>query len=275
VGATLVPVEPDPATYNLDPDRLEAAITPRTRAVVPVHLYGRLAPMAEIVAIAQRHGLHVIEDAAQAHGARAGGLVAGGAGDVAAFSFYPIKNLGALGDGGALTTDDDALAQRLRLLRNYGSRERDVHEVLGVNSRLDELQAAFLRVKLERLERDNDRRRAVANRYLDALAGGSVALPPCDEAGRESAWHLFVVRTSRRDALREHLESRGVATAVHYRRAPHLQPCYVELGIARGSLPVAEQLQDEVLSLPLGAHVDEDDVDVIVDAVTSWSPAPR
>jgi dTDP-4-amino-4,6-dideoxygalactose transaminase len=275
VGATPVPVEPDPATYNLDPDRLEAAITPRTRAVVPVHLYGRLAPMAEIGAIARQHDLRVIEDAAQAHGARADGLLAGGAGDVAAFSFYPIKNLGALGDGGALTTDDDGLAQRLRLLRNYGSRERDVHELLGVNSRLDELQAAFLRVKLERLEEDNSHRRAVATSYLDAFAGGPVALPPRDERGRESAWHLFVVRTSQRDALREHLESRGVATAVHYPRAPHLQPCYAGLGIVRGSLPVAEQLQHEVVSLPVGTHLGQDDVDAIVDAVKSWAPAPR
>ena len=199
-GAAVVPVEPDPRTGNIDPDRLESAVTPRTRAIVPVHLYGLPARMDEIRAVAGRRGLRVIEDAAQAHGARHRGRPVGGLGDAAAWSFYPGKNLGAIGDGGAVTTDDDALARRLRRLRNYGATERYVHPERGVNSRLDELQAAVLSVKLEHLERWNARRARIAGLYLAGLAGSPVTLPAAPAEDRH-AWHVFAIRSDRRDAL--------------------------------------------------------------------------
>ncbi len=257
-GATPVPVEPDPDTYNLDPARLEAALTKRTKAVVPVHLYGQPADMDPIGAFAARHGLRVLEDAAQAHGARYRGRRVGGLGDAAAWSFYPGKNLGALGDGGAVTTDDDALAERLRTLRNYGSRTKYVHETLGVNSRLDELQAAVLRVKLRHLDRWNERRREVAAHYLAALAdlAPTTGLTlPAVPAWAEPVWHLFVVRSPERDRLQQHLKAQGIETLVHYPTPPHRQGAYRHLELLPGRLPLAEALHEQVLSLPLGPHL--------------------
>jgi dTDP-4-amino-4,6-dideoxygalactose transaminase len=251
-GAVPVPVEVDPATYNIDPDRIEAAITRRTRAIVAVHLYGQPAEMDAIMAIAERHGLKVLEDAAQAHGASHRGRRAGSLGHAAAFSFYPAKNLGALGDGGAVTTDDPALARRVRLLCNYGSERKYEHEVKGFNCRLDELQAAVLRVKLRHLESWNERRRAVAALYLDCLRGADLVLPAVPD-GCEPAWHLFVVRSRRRDAVRDALARAGVHTLVHYPLPPHRQAAYSEQ--AELSLPVADQLAAEVLSLPIGPHL--------------------
>jgi len=257
VGATPVPVEPLESTFNIDPARIEAAVTPRTKVLLPVHLYGRPADMAPILAIARRHGLKVLEDGAQAHGAVYDGQRLGAHGDAVAWSFYPGKNLGALGDGGAVTTDDPALAEQLRVLRNYGSRVKYHNEVVGWNSRLDELQAALLRVKLPALQAHNDRRAAVARQYLDGLAdvavrsGSRLTLPNMNPR-ESSAWHLFVVRHPQRDTLAKLLAAAGVGTVIHYPVAPHRQPVYAALGLGAGSLPLSERLHAEVLSLPIG-----------------------
>ena len=266
-GARPVPVDVDPGTANMDPARLEAAITPRTRVVMPVHLFGRLARMAEIAAIARDRGLRILEDAAQAHGARDENGMAGTLADAAAWSFYPGKNLGALGDAGAVTSNDPELLGRVRILRNYGSPVRYKHEVLGVNSRLDELQAAALRIKLLRLDAWNQRRAHVAGTYLRGLAGlgDRLALPPA--AGAEHSWHLFVVRLANRDALRDALATAGIDTLIHYPRPPHLQPAYAELGIPAGSLPVSEDFAARSLSLPIGPHLNADQVDRVIEVV--------
>jgi dTDP-4-amino-4,6-dideoxygalactose transaminase len=257
VGAQIVPVEPDEATWNIDPKRIEEAITPRTRAIMPVHLYGAPADMDAIREIAQRHHLRVIEDAAQAHGARYRGQRAGSLGDAAGFSFYPGKNLGALGDGGAITTNDDDLAERLRKLRNYGSSTKYQHDVEGVNSRLDEMQSAVLRAKLPHLDEDNAQRAAVADRYREALANTPVELVQVP-GNAESAWHLFVVRTPRRDALRDYLTSRGIGTQIHYPVPCHRQGAYAHQ--AWPALPVTEGLQSQILSLPMAPYLSADDV---------------
>lgn len=264
-GATPVPVEPDPRTYNLDPERVEAAITPSTRAIMPVHLYGQPADMDPILAIARRHGLKVIEDAAQAHGARYKGRKTGSLGDAAGFSFYPGKNLGALGDGGAVVTNDDTLADKLRVLRNYGSRVKYHNEVKGFNSRLDELQAAFLREKLALLDEWNARRRAVARRYLEGLSSLGLALPFVPDWA-DPVWHLFVVRHHARDALQQALAERGIGTAIHYPIAPHRQPAYAEMALTNGSMPVAEAMHREVLSLPIWPQMTDAQVDEVVAA---------
>jgi dTDP-4-amino-4,6-dideoxygalactose transaminase len=267
-GARPVPVEPDGRTYNLDPARLEAAITARTKAVIAVHLYGQPADMDAINAVARRHGLKVIEDAAQAHGARYKGRRAGSLGDAAGFSFYPGKNLGALGDGGAVVTGDAGLAERVRMLRNYGSRAKYHHEAEGFNSRLDELQAALLREKLRRLDEWNDRRRRAADAYLAALADSGLGLPTVP-AWAEPVWHLFVVRHPRREALRQRLQAAGIGTVIHYPVPPHLQPAYAGLGFAEGAFPLAEAIHREVLSLPMGPHLAPRDAERVADALKS------
>lgn len=266
VGATPVPVEPDRATANLDAARLAAALTPRTRAVLPVHLYGQPADMAPILAFARDHGLKVVEDAAQAHGARYQGRRIGAHGDIVAWSFYPGKNLGALGDGGAITTDDSGLAERIQVLRNYGSRVKYHNEVIGYNSRLDELQAALLRVKLPVLDAGNQQRAAIARHYLQALAGLDLVLPTI-APGCESAWHLFVVRHPARDRLARQLAEAGIGTVIHYPIPPHLQPAYAGLGLRRGALPIAEAIHDEVLSLPIGPTMTLDQADQVIAAL--------
>ena len=225
-GATPVPVEPDSQTYNVAPERIAAAITPRTRCIIPVHLYGQPADMDSILEIAKGNDLKVIEDAAQAHGARYKDRRTGSLGDAAGFSFYPGKNLGALGDAGAVVTSDDALADRVRVLRNYGSRVKYHNEVQGFNSRLDPLQAAFLRVKLRHLEEWNDRRRVLASRYLESLRGVPELLLPYVPEWAEPAWHLFVVRHPRRDALQQHLNRTGIGTLIHYPIPAHLSLAY-------------------------------------------------
>ena len=265
-GATPIAVEPDERTYNLDPSRIEAAITSRTRAIVAVHLYGLPADMAAIRAIAQRHDLKVIEDAAQAHGARCEGRRAGSLGDAAAFSFYPAKNIGALGDAGAITTDDDRLAEAVRALGNYGSRTKYRHDIKGFNTRLDELQASFLRVKLMSIDADNQRRSAIAQRYLDALCSSELILPVVP-ADRSHVWHLFVVRCKRRTDLQERLAANGVQTLIHYPLSPHLQGAYRDLELATGSFPIAERLHEEVLSLPIGPTMEDGDVNATVAAL--------
>jgi dTDP-4-amino-4,6-dideoxygalactose transaminase len=275
VGATPIPVEPDERTYNLDPDRVEEAITPRTKAILPVHLYGQTADMDPINEIASAYGLKVVEDAAQAHGARYKGRRAGTLGDAAGFSFYPGKNLGALGDGGAVTTDDDALADRLRVLRNYGSRVKYYNEVKGCNSRLDELQAAMLRVKLRKLGEWNERRERAAALYLQTLEGVPDLVPPFVPGYADPAWHLFVVRHPRRDRLQQHLAARGVGTLIHYPLPPHLQRAYAELGLAAGDFPIAERQAGEVLSLPMGPHLSDEEVNYTVSQVCAFGGGGR
>jgi dTDP-4-amino-4,6-dideoxygalactose transaminase len=255
-GATPVPVEPDLRTYNLDPALIEAAITPRTRAILPVHLYGQPANMDPICEIAQRYGLWVLEDSAQAQGARYRGRRVGGVGHAAGWSFYPAKNLGAFGDAGAVTTNDDGLADRLRELRNYGSKVKYVNEERGFNSRLDEIQAAVLRVKLRHLDSWNDRRRRIAAQYLDLLHQTDLVLPWV-ETWADPVWHLFVVRSQQRDQLMRRLQEAGIGVLIHYPIPPHLQAAYRDLDRPRGSFPVSEMIHQEVLSLPIGPHLDE------------------
>jgi dTDP-4-amino-4,6-dideoxygalactose transaminase len=268
VGATPVPVEPDVATHNIDPARIEAAITSRTRALLPVHLYGQSADMDPILNIASRHGLRVIEDAAQAHGARYKGQRIGAHGDIVCWSFYPGKNLGALGDAGAITTNDTALAERVALLRNYGSRQKYVNEEAGVNSRLDPIQAAVLRVKLRVLDEWTERRRAVAAAYTKGLAESDVILPHVPDWA-DPAWHLYVVRTSDRDALQGRMTKAGVGTLIHYPIPPHMQQAYAGLELAPDALPLADTLTSEVLSLPMGPHLSDMDVNNVVYNVAS------
>lgn len=265
-GAMPIPVEPIEATYNIDPQQILDAITPRTKAIIAVHLYGQPADMDTIYDIAHRHGLKVIEDAAQAHGARYKGIRAGNLADAAGFSFYPGKNLGALGDGGAITTNDDSLASQVRVLRNYGSQVKYHNEVKGFNSRLDELQAALLRVKLKHLDTWNSARSRIAMSYLEGLAASDLVLPMVP-GWAEPAWHLFVVRSAHRDVLQKKLEHAGIGTMVHYPIPPHLQPAYAEEGYQAGDLPIAENIHREVLSLPMFPHLSNQELAYIVSIV--------
>ena len=249
-GATPVPVEPNERTYNLDPSRIEAAITKNTRAIIAVHLYGQPADMDAINLIAQKYKLKVIEDAAQAHGARYCGRRAGSLADAAGFSFYPTKNLGAIGDGGAVTTNDPVLAARIRILRNYGSKVKYHNEAKGFNSRLDELQAAFLREKLNVLDSWNQRRTGLAEQYLNALSGQADLTLPHVPDWAEPVWHLFVVRHSQREELQQRLNEAGVSTLIHYPIPPHKSEAYNEL--CSKSFPLAEKFAASVLSLPMG-----------------------
>lgn len=265
-GATPVPVEPDPRTYNIDPARIEAAITPRTKVILPVHLYGQPADMDAINAIAARHGLKVLDDCAQAHGARWNGRRVGATAHASAWSFYPGKNLGAMGDGGGLTTHDAGVAERVRVLRNYGSKVKYHNEVKGVNSRLDEMQAAVLAAKLPELDALTDERRRIAAQLLDGLQGANVVLPAVP-AQADPAWHVFVIRHEARDRLQAALAERGVGTLIHYPVPPHRQPAYAELGMAEGAFPIAEAIHREVLSLPLWPGMGPAHIDAVVAAV--------
>jgi dTDP-4-amino-4,6-dideoxygalactose transaminase len=264
VGAMPVPVEPDAKTFNLDPSRLAAALTSRTKAIMPVHLYGQPADIDPIMAFARQHGLKVIEDNAQSQGARYKGRRTGSLGDAAGHSFYPGKNLGAFGEAGAITTDDAALADRVRMLRNYGSKKKYYNEVKGYNSRLDELQAAFLRVKLKKLDEWNKRRAAIAKIYLEKLVGVEGLQLPFVPDWAEPVWHLFVVRHSQRDRLQEQLTAAGVGTMIHYPVPPHLSGAYVGDGWSPGSFLIAENLAATVLSLPIGPHLSKEQTDIVV-----------
>ncbi|MFC5579818.1 DegT/DnrJ/EryC1/StrS family aminotransferase [Rhodanobacter terrae] len=266
-----VPVEPDPVTFNLDPAGVEAAIGPRTRAIMAVHLYGQLADTSALTALARRHKLLLIEDAAQAHGAISGGRKAGAFGDAAAFSFFPTKNLGALGDGGAVVTGDAVLAQRIAALRNYGSDVKYRHLFQGLNSRLDEMQAAMLRVKLKHLDEDIAWRRRLARRYREGIRHARIQLPAVARE-EQHVWHLFVVRCAHRDALQRHLLAHGIQAQVHYPVPPHRQPAYVALRNAY--LPLTERLHDEVLSLPMGPTMSEDAADRVIEACQSFECPP-
>ncbi|WP_036283273.1 DegT/DnrJ/EryC1/StrS aminotransferase family protein [Methylocystis sp. ATCC 49242] len=270
-GATPVGAEPDPITLNIDPSRIEAAITSRTRCIIPVHLYGQPADMGSINAIAARHGLAVLEDSAQAHGATIAGRPVGGLGTIGAFSFYPTKNLGALGDGGAVVTNDEHLARRLRLLRNYGSTVKYRHEILGVNSRLDELQAAVLRVKLRRLPAWNHQRQHLASYYSHLLANSRHVKRPSVAQGVESVWHLYVVRVPKgRDRLIEHLRINGVQTLVHYPCPPHRQAAYASLALPEGAFPLAEALAAEVMSLPFWPQMPHAFAKTVTEAIATF-----
>jgi len=263
-GAKPVPVEPDSRTYNIDPKRIEAVINPRTAAIMPVHLYGQPADMDPIKEIAERHGLKVIEDNAQAHGALYRGHRTGSLGHVAGNSFYPGKNLGSFGDAGAVTTDDADLADRVRIFRNYGSKRKYYNDIKGFNSRLDEMQAAFLRVKLRKLDEWNQRRRGVARRYLKALEGVRELTLPFVPEWAEPVWHLFVVRHPDRDKLQRGLTDSRIGTLIHYPVPPHLSGAYSERKWRRGSFPVVEFLADSALSLPMGPHVTEEQISEVV-----------
>jgi dTDP-4-amino-4,6-dideoxygalactose transaminase len=273
VGATPVPVEPLTATYNVDPNRVEAALTPRTRVILPVHLYGQPADMTSLWSLAAERGLWILDDAAQAHGARISGRRVGALGHLTAWSFYPGKNLGALGDAGAITTDDAVLAERVRILRNYGSPVKYTHQVRGLNSRLDELQAAILRAKLPRLDEWTKRRQLVAASYLIGLADLPVLLPTFPDWA-EPVWHLFVIRHPSRDVLAARLAEAGVATLIHYPIPPHRQGAYEDLGLPQGSLPVSEAIHREVLSLPMGPHLDEEQTNLVIQATREAVLAP-
>lgn len=262
-----VPVEPDPASFNMDPACVEAAIGPRTRAIMAVHLYGQLADMPALAALARRYKLLLIEDAAQAHGAMSVGRKAGAFGDAAAFSFFPTKNLGALGDGGAVVTDNALLAKRIAALRNYGSDVKYHHLFQGLNSRLDEMQAALLRVKLRYLDADIAWRRRVACRYREGILHSHIELPAVARE-EQHAWHLFVVRCPYRDALKHHLQAHGIQSQVHYPIPPHRQPAYACL--REIPLPLTEQLHDEILSLPMGPTLNDDAVDHVIEACQTF-----
>jgi dTDP-4-amino-4,6-dideoxygalactose transaminase len=266
VGATPVPVEPDMATHNIDPKRIETAITSRTRALLPVHLYGQPADMDPILDIASRHGLRVIEDAAQAHGARYKGKRIGSHGDIVCWSFYPGKNLGAFGDAGAITTNDAALAERFALLRNYGSRQKYVNEETGVNSRLDPIQAAVLRVKLGVLDKWTEKRRAVAAAYTVGFAECDLIVPHVPDWA-EPAWHLYVVRMSDRERLQGRMTEAGIGTLIHYPIPPHMQRAYADMEILPDTFPLARDLAREVLSLPMGPQLGLDQVQDVVNAL--------
>ena len=279
-GASPVLVEPDLATYLIDPAKIEEKITPRTKAIMVVHLYGRVCDMEAVNAIAKRRGLRVIEDCAQAHGAFGGGRETGDArrvgslGDAAGFSFYPGKNLGCLGDGGAVTTDDDALAEKVRALRNYGSDVKYHFQYRGTNSRLDEIQAAWLAVKLPHLDADNARRDEIARRYCREITNPLVTLPAEDgrretgDAKLGNVWHVFPVRVGRRDEFQEYLTGRGIQTVIHYPIPPHRQPAYTEWhGL---SLPITEQIHATIISLPISPVMTDDEVSEVIAAVNAW-----
>ena len=266
-GATPVPVEPDLRTYNLDPLRLEMAITPATKAILPVHLYGQACDMTAIMAIADKHGLYVVEDNAQAHGAMHAGRLTGSFGQLNATSFYPTKNLGALGDAGAVTCNDAQLAEQIRLLRNYGSARKYYNDIPGYNSRLDELQAALLSMKLPFLQQWTEQRRQLAALYTAQLSDIEPLVLPAAAEPDSHVWHLFVVRTEQRDALAQHLSARGIGWMIHYPLPPHLQEAYRSRGYQRGDFPLAEQIADTCLSLPLFPGMIAAQVEQVAEAV--------
>lgn len=271
-GAIPVLVDVDPQTYTMDISRLERAITARTKVIIPVHLYGHPADMDPILEIAQQHGLVVIEDACQAHGAKYRGKRVGSLGHAAAFSFYPAKNLGAYGDGGMVVTNDEQVAESLQMLRNYGQREKYHHLLLGYNHRLDTLQAAVLRVKLQHLDAWNAARRRNAQLYGELLADSLVARP-AEADYAESVYHLYVIRVEDRDGLRAHLHDKGIATGIHYPIPIHLQPSYRDLGYEKGSFPVTEEYAEQILSLPMYAELTPDLIEYVVGAIRDFASA--
>ena len=271
VGATPVFVEPNIFTYNIDVKKIEGKITSKTKAILPVHLYGQISEMTTIMDIATKHNIFVIEDNAQSQGAICDGKVSGSFGHVNATSFYPTKNLGAIGDAGALTTESIEYNEIAKTIRNYGSKKKYYNEVVGMNSRLDEIQAAILNVKLTYLADWNKRREWIANKYMKGLVNNSSIILPQLAANCTSVWHLFVIRTSDRDDLQNHLQQNGVATAIHYPVPPHLQQAYEYLGYKKGDFPIAETLADTMLSLPIYPEMEEDQIDYIIRTINEYS----
>jgi dTDP-4-amino-4,6-dideoxygalactose transaminase len=264
-GATPVLVEPDINTYLIDPEKIEDAITSRTKAIMVVHLYGRAMDMTRILEIAKRYNLKVIEDSAQAHGAMFDGKRVGNLGDASGFSFYPGKNLGCLGDGGAVTTNDDELAEKIRALRNYGSDVKYHFPYRGTNSRLDEIQAALLRVKLPHLDNDNAIRRRIAERYCSEIKNPNVILPHLPDDAMQNVWHVFPVRVQNRAGFQQYLSDNGIQTVIHYPIPPHRQPAYVEWhGL---TLPITERIHEEIISLPISPVMAEEEVSKVVDVI--------
>ncbi len=270
VGATPIPVEPNPSTHNIDPSRIAQALTKRTKAIMPVHLYGQPTEMTEIWKLAEQHGLRIVEDSAQAHGVKYMDKMAGNLGSAAAFSFYPTKNLGAFGDAGAITTNEDELADKVRVLRNYGSRKKYYNEVRGHNSRLDPLQAAFLRVKLKYLNEWNVRRQNLAKYYLEKLNNLPGLGLPITAPQTEHGWHIFVVTHDDRDGLKSHLDEHGVDTLIHYPVPPHLSEAYADLGYKADDFPLSEKLANSVLSLPIGPHVTKEQAEFVVGRIREF-----
>jgi dTDP-4-amino-4,6-dideoxygalactose transaminase len=270
-GATPVPVEPDERTYNIDPNKIEMAITDKTKAIIPVHLYGQPADMNPINQLAKKYKLKVLEDSAQAHGSLYEGKKTGALGDAAGFSFYPGKNLGALGDSGVVTTNDDETADRVRVLRNYGSRLKYQNEVLGFNSRLDELQAALLRVKLKYLDIWNERRKIIAQLYFCGLNKTNGILLPVVPTWADPTWHLFVVRNQAREMVQKRLSEAGIGSLIHYPIPPHLSAAYKKSGWIKGDFPIAEAIADEIISLPMGPHLTADQAQYVISMLLEQS----
>lgn len=270
VGATPVFVEPDIRTYNIDPAKIEEKITANTKAIMPVHLYGQPCEMDPILEIAKKYNLYVIEDCAQAHGATYKGKIIGSFGDAAGFSFYPGKNLGALGDAGATLTSNKDLADKVRALGNYGSDYKYHHIYKGVNSRLDELQAAFLSAKLPLMDKVNEDRRATAKQYLEGIKNDAIILPYVPEYA-VPVWHVFAIRCKKRDQLAQYLADRGIGTNKHYPIAMHLQDCYADLGIAQGQLPIAEEISATELSLPMYYGMTDEEIQYVIDTVNQFA----
>lgn len=270
VGATPVFVEPDISNYNIEPQKIEAVITKKTKAIMAVHLQGRAADMDAIIEIARKYGLKVIEDAAQAHGTLYKGRKVGGLGDAAAFSFYPGKNLGAMGDGGAVVTNDKKLAEKIRALGNYGSDYKYHHIYQGTNSRLDELQAAFLRIKLTQLDRWNCDRKRIAKRYLEEISNPEFVLPVSPSDEYDHIYHVFAIRCNRREELEKYLSERGIGTVKHYPIPMHMQQCYKELGIKEGDLPIAEEISRTILSIPMYYGMTEEEVTYVIDILNEF-----
>jgi len=268
VGAVPVPVEPEPKSFNIDPELISEKITKRTKAIITVHLYGQPAKIIELKNIAEKNNILLIEDAAQAHGATFDGQKVGGFGEAAAFSFYPGKNLGALGDGGGITTNNPLLYEKICLLRNYGSKIKYQHDLIGNNSRLDELQAAILHVKLKKLDFDNARRIEIARIYQDEIKLDVVTLPSTQE-NSSSVWHLFVIKSKFRDFIQSELFKKNISTMIHYPTPPHLQSAYKNLGLKIGDLPIAEQLSKEILSLPISPVMQNSEVEYIVNTINN------
>lgn len=270
-GATPVFVEPEIDTYNIDVTRIEEKITPNTKAIIAVHLQGRPADMDAVNEIAKKHGLKVLEDAAQAHGTKYKGRRVGALSDAAAFSFYPGKNLGALGDGGCVVTNDDDIASKVRALGNYGSDYKYHHIYQGTNSRLDEMQAAFLRVKLPCLEKWNDARKQVAERYLSEIKNPLIKLPVAPDKDYDHIYHVFVIRCDRRDELEKYLNDKGIGTVKHYPIPMHMQKAYESLNIPEGSLPIAEEISRTVLSIPMYYNMTDKEISYVIDAVNNFN----
>jgi dTDP-4-amino-4,6-dideoxygalactose transaminase len=269
-GAQVVPAEPDPCTSNLDPARIGKVVTSRTRAVLPVHMFGQACDMVAVAEAADRHGLHVVEDNAQAQGAECRGSRTGSFGRINATSFYPSKILGALGDAGAVTTDDDALADHVRTMRNYGSGEKNIHEVVGVNSRLDEIQAGILAIKLRHLEKWIEERQRAAEWYREELESVEGLTVPFAAPGVSHVYHLYVVRCRNRDALQQYLAGHGIRTMIHYPVPPHLQQAYRDLGFGKGSFPIAEELAETSLSLPMFIGITRDQVQTVAGRIREF-----